>query len=57
MVDAQGSTSARTRLYQIGITNHFEEITKILNIYGFVGGKWQQFKKGVNYNAFLVARK
>ncbi|AYD49073.1 MAG TPA: hypothetical protein VFQ86_10945 [Arachidicoccus soli] len=57
MVYAQGSTATRTRLYQIGITNHFSEIEQILNVYGFVDGKWQRFNKGVNYDAFLVARK
>lgn len=57
MVYAQGSTTSRTRLYQIGIANNFEEIESILKIYGFFDNTWHAFKKGVNYEAFLVVRK
>lgn len=57
MVYAQGSTASRTRLYQIGIANNFDEIEPILNVYGFSGSGWQAFEKSVNYEAFLVVRK
>lgn len=57
MVYAQGSTAARTRLYQIGIATHFDEIEQVLDVYGFADGKWLQFEKGINYDAFLVRRK
>lgn len=57
MVYAQGSTPSRTRLYQIGITNNFDEIAPILNVYGFSDAGWLPFEKGLNYEAFLVSRK
>jgi len=57
MVYAQGSTSARTRLYQMGIANNLDEIQDILNVYGYNAGTWQRFAKQVNYEAFLVVRK
>src|ERR1035437_6306545 len=38
---AVGTSKSRTRLYQIGISNNIEEITKTFDIYGFIGGKWQ----------------
>lgn len=57
MVYAQGSTPSRTRLYQIGIASNFNQIEQLLNVYGFIDGGWQRFEKGVNYHAFLVARK
>lgn len=57
MVYAQGSTASRTRLYQIGISNNFDEINPILKVYGFSGSGWHPFEKGMNYEAFLVSRK
>jgi len=57
MVYAQGSTQARTRLYQMGITSNWEEINPLLHVYGFANGDWQLFGKDINYEAFLVMRK
>jgi hypothetical protein len=57
MVYAQGSTAARTRLYQMGIANNLDEIQDILNVYGYSNDTWQRFERQVNYEAFLVARK
>lgn len=57
MVYARGSTSARTRLYQMGISSNWNEIEPILMIYGFINGKWQSFEKNINYEAFLAVRK
>ena len=57
MVYAKGSTLSRTRLYQIGIVANWEQIEPLLEIYGFVKGKWGKFAKNVNYEAFLVLRK
>lgn len=57
MVYAQGSTPARTRLYQMGIAANWGEIESIMFVYGFVSGEWQRFEKQVNYSAFLVMRK
>ena len=54
---AEGSTPARTRLYQMGISNMWESIREIFDIYGAREGYWERFRKGVNYSAFLVKRK
>jgi hypothetical protein len=56
-VYAQGSTPARTRLYQMGIAAHWDEIEPLLKVYGHSQGKWSAFQKTVNYNAFSVLRK
>lgn len=54
---AEGSTPARTRLYQMAINTNKEEIEGILDIYGYKDEKWQLFESGKNYEAFLVTRK
>lgn len=57
MVYAQGSTPSRTRLYQMGIISRQAEITSVLNIFGFINGRWENFRSGSNYEAFLVCLK
>jgi hypothetical protein len=58
LVYVRGSTPSRTRLYQIGISANFEEISTLLYVYGFVPGiGWQPYKKNSNYFAFLARRK
>jgi len=57
IVYAKGSTPVRTRLYQIGISSNWDEINKLLFVYGFADEKWQLFNKDVNYEAFLAMRK
>ncbi|HMI05366.1 MAG TPA: hypothetical protein VK541_22950 [Pedobacter sp.] len=54
---ATGSTPARTRLYQMGITQFWEEISTLLEVKGYYVDQWRPFEKGINYEAFLVARK
>lgn len=56
-VFAQGSSPARTRLYQMGIAANLVEIETFLMIWGFKEGEWIPFNKGVNFEAFLVKRK
>ncbi len=56
-VIAVGVSKSRTRLYQIGISNNFEEINKTFHIYGYTHVKWELFVKGRNYDAFLVKKK
>jgi hypothetical protein len=56
-VYVQGSTPARTRLYQMGIVANWKEIEPLLHVYGFVDGHWEAFRKNVNYQAFIVLRK
>ena len=57
IVYARGSTPARTRLYQISLAINWEEIDRILQVYGFKNGKWHSFEKNINYEAFLIKRK
>lgn len=56
MVYAQGSTLARTRLYQMGIANNLSEINEKLDIYGYAQNDWHKFEKDVNYEAFIAIR-
>ncbi len=54
---ATGSTTARTRLYQMGIANNFEVIQKDFTVLGYDGNTWEPFKRNITYSAFLVRRK
>ena len=54
---AKGSTSARTRLYQIGISSLLSEISIDFEIFGLRNGVLQEFQKNMNYDSFLVKRK
>lgn len=54
---ATGSTKSRTRLYRIGLTNNLVEIIEDFELYGQREGAWQEFAKGVEYEAFLVRRR
>jgi hypothetical protein len=54
---ATGLTKARTRLYQRGIANNLEVISQTFEIKGLIGVNWHVFKKGVNYDAFLINKK
>ena len=57
IIFARGSTAARTRLYRIGITNHWKEINQHFNIYGLKDLEWEKFLVGTVYDAFLIQRK
>ena len=58
LVHIKGSTPSRTRLYQIGITNNWIEISQRFSVFGYTtDNQWQLFLKNVNYNAFMVYRK
>jgi hypothetical protein len=56
-VYATGSTKSRTRLYRSGITKYHEEIKNDFEIYGLREGEWEEFKKEIDYTAFVVRRK
>jgi hypothetical protein len=56
-VYATGSTKARTRLYRMGISKYITEVKSDFEIYGETEEEWQEFKKGVEYEGFLVKRK
>lgn len=53
----KGTTQARTRRYQMAINRYWEEISPVFEIYGLRNEKWELFRKGENYNAFLGRRK
>ena len=54
---AKGRTHSRTRLYRMGITNNWQEITNEFEVYGLVNEDWELFEAGTDYEAFLVRRK
>ena len=53
----KGSTASRTRRYQMGINKYWEQIEPIFEVFGLREDKWEPFRKGVNYDAFLGRRK
>ncbi len=57
MVYATGSTKSRTMLYRMGITKYLDEIKQDFEIYGELEHGWEKFRKGVDYEAFLVKLK
>lgn len=56
-IQAKGSTTSRTRLYQMGLNAHREEIGKVFYILGYKDNKWNDFIEGVNYEEFIVIKK
>ena len=55
----QGSTGARTRLYQMGIAKYFKEMSQEFDVQGLTEKEgWESsFRIGVNYLGFLAQRK
>lgn len=41
----------------MGITQFWDEISTLLDVKGYSVDQWKPFEKGINYEAFLVARK
>jgi hypothetical protein len=57
-VFATGSTSARTRLYRMGITNNLLEIKINFEVFGYNELEvWEEFIAGKDYEAFLITKK
>lgn len=55
---AKGSTPSRTRLYQMGIFAHLNEINELFVVEGLLDdSSWELFVKGKNYHSFLISRK
>lgn len=54
IIIAAGSTSSRTRLYQMGIAKVLDEIGQGFEIQGYINNSWRPFQRGVNYSAFLL---
>jgi hypothetical protein len=56
-VYAEGSTPARTRLYQMGINSNWEAINKLFFVQGRYKDDWEWFRNDRNYSAFSVMKK
>ena len=54
---AEGSTPAKTRLYQMGIFGNWHEISQLFDVKGFREGEWEDFEPGKSYNAFVLMAK
>ena len=56
-VYATGSTKARTRLYRMGISKFFKEVTDDFEILGELNDDWKAFESNIEFEGFLVKRK
>ena len=54
---ATGSTSARTRLYRMGINKYFEIVSADFDIMGEDKNEWKWYEFGKDYQAFAVHKK
>jgi len=57
LIFAIGSTPARTRLYQIGLSGLLNEVQHYFELWGYNNDNWQEFERNINYEAFLVKRR
>ena len=57
LVIVKGSTKARTRLYQMGISKNLEDITTHFMVFGEKDGIVYPFERNIGYDAFLITRK
>ena len=57
LVYVTGSTKSRTRLYRMGVTKYFDEAINDFEIFGEINNKWEEFRKDVEYEGFIVKRK
>jgi hypothetical protein len=53
----EGSTIARTRLYQIAINLHLDILSETFKIYGLTEIGFLSFEKNKKYDSFLFIRK
>ncbi len=56
-IGIKGSTISRTRLYRMGITNHWKEISSEFLVFGLQDGDWKPFTLQKEYRAFLIHRR
>jgi hypothetical protein len=56
---ATGSTTVRTRLYRMGISNNLSEIQDDFKVFGLWidDNDWEDFVVGEDYKAFLITKK
>jgi hypothetical protein len=57
LIYATGSTAARTRLYRMGINKYYDIVKEDFKIFGQAESEWEAYKKGKNYEAFVVQKK
>jgi hypothetical protein len=57
IIKIEGTSSSRTRLYQMGISSFWKAFSREFEIYGKIAHDWVPFKKGVNYKGFLIFKK
>ena len=57
IVYATGSTSARMRLYRMGITKFYNDVQNDFYLYGRIGDKLYVFETGIEYEGFVAQRK
>jgi hypothetical protein len=56
-VYATGSTTSKTRLYQMGINAYRSEIEQLFQVFGLKEDEWYPFQHGYNYEAFLILKR
>jgi len=54
---AAGSSSSRTRLYQMGISKYLDYINEDFIVYGMGEYDWEKFELRKNYSSFLSKKK
>ena len=54
---ATGSTRSRTRLYRMGIARFLSEVYEDFEVLGERKGNWEEFRKDIEYEGFLVRTK
>ncbi len=54
---AAGSSSSRTRLYQMGISKYLDYIKEDFIVYGMGEYDWEKFELRKNYSSFLTKKK
>ncbi|MCG2614761.1 hypothetical protein LZZ85_10735 [Terrimonas sp. NA20] len=57
LVFLEGSTPARTRLFQIWIARIFDQHRGFISIEGRIKNNWYLFEKGKSFDAFLIKKK
>jgi hypothetical protein len=53
----KGSTPARTRLYIMEISKHWNEVKDLVSVEGLTGHGWESFYKNRRYTALLITPK
>ncbi|MCX8472780.1 MAG: hypothetical protein ORN85_03940 [Sediminibacterium sp.] len=56
-VYATGSTTARTRLYRMGINKYIEDVEFSFHIFGELEENWLPFESGTDFDGFVIKRK